>query len=68
MGAARRSARQCAEKVKQADRPDSVQPALLRAPAVTAIPLGRASLHGSVLPTRTLLGPNQCVPMGYCCA
>jgi hypothetical protein len=48
------------KNVKRADRPDSVQLVLLaQLKAVTAIPLGRASLHGSVLPTRQLCGATS---------
>ena len=38
------------------------------APAVTAIPLGRASLRGSVPPTRQLREPHQRWPIWCCCA
>ncbi|MEO8299171.1 MAG: hypothetical protein ABI574_15325, partial [Burkholderiales bacterium] len=42
------------KSVKRTDRPDSVHHRARRRGGVTAIPLGRASLRGSVLPTRTL--------------
>jgi len=35
---------------------------------VTAIPLGRASLPGSVPPTRQLCEPHQYWPTWCCCA
>ena len=51
------------KSVKRADRPDSVQRAASRdALAVAAIPLGRASLPGSVLPTRRLVRSHTSRP------
>jgi len=45
-----------------------VRRGLLRRRGVTAIPLGRWSPTGSVLPTRRLCGPHHRRPTWYCCA